>query len=371
MSDKRRRGLWGALTADPWRKLLAITLAVMSWFLVDSRITRTLVRTVPLEFVGPRAAAGAPTDRLAVALPTDRVRGVRFLDGEVPITHVEVRITGPRFRVTDLESKPLDLQLTSFLGLDWRARERAEFTAEELGGTQMILKDLRIELQPARITAEVQSFGQVQFTLSTNNVEIVAGALDGRLLTDTAQFSPETAVVRGPAAELDKLAKRGGRIFRATMTGTDRQARAQVELIDADELALTPPPQLTMRLRPILMKVDLELPIVVDDLALPEELRGLYRPETPTRKVAILAGGDLRSRLTSLQESADRNSVRDFAMENLRLHVHIERLEHGAILGPQIERKARLVLHGRLASTVERNECLLADLVVVILRRAP
>jgi hypothetical protein len=373
MTEKRRRGLVAALTADPWRKLLAITLAVMSWFFVDSRITRTIVRTVPLVFVGGQIGSGATVDRLAVALPTDRVSGLRFLDGEREIHPVDVEISGPRFRVTEIENRPLDLQIIKFLTADWRARTGVEFTAQDLRDDQLLLKDLEIGLSPARIRIEVETLGEHRFPMSLNTVEIVAGSLEGRLQYDDAEFAPDTALVRGPAIALERLAKRTGKMFRVTLAGgsNDRTARGQVELVDAADLTLTAPTLLTMPLRPVTLKIELEVPIAVDDLALPPELQGLYLPETRTRKVWVLAGGDLRTQLMFRRDSPDKGALQEFVSANLRLHVYVPRLRPGTHLGPEIEHKARLLLLGDLAATVERNECLLDELVLVKLKRAP
>ena len=70
MKDQGRRGWLAAIVADPWRKLAAVLLATMLWAFVDSRINQRIQRTLPLAFVGQQQAAGMPTGRLAVALPT-------------------------------------------------------------------------------------------------------------------------------------------------------------------------------------------------------------------------------------------------------------------------------------------------------------
>ncbi len=372
MSDKRRRGLLAALTADPWRKLLAITLAVVSWFFVDSRITRTIVRTVPLVFVGSQTGAGAAIDRLAFALPTDRVVGLRFLDGDRPIDSVEVAITGPRYRVTEIENGPLDLQVTKFRTLDWSTRKDLEFTAEDLGGDPLLRRELRIALTPPRIRVEVESVAEQRFPLSTATVDIVPGAFENRLQYDSAEFAPDTAVVRGPAVALEPLTKRAGKPFRAVMgaASNDRQVRGQVELVDAPGLVLEPT-VLTMQLRPLTTKIDLELPIVVDDLALPPELRGAYQPETATRTVAVLAAGELRAHLGTLRDSSVKGSLEQFVAENMRLVVHVPRQPAGTTPGETIECSARVRVHGQLADQVEPNECLLGETVRVKLKRSP
>jgi hypothetical protein len=377
MSDKRRRGLVTVVAADPWRKLLAITLAVMSWFFVDSRINRSYTRPVPLTFVGLQSTGGAAVNRLAVVLPMDRVVGKQFLDGERPIDHVEVKISGPRYRVAEVEKLPIDLQISKYAGEDWSTRTMLEFTAQDLRTEQWLRNDLKIELVPPRIRIDVQMLGEKRFALSTNTVDVRPGIYDGRLQPDSAEFSPDTALVRGSKEALADLMARAvkERLFYATMGegANDRQARGEVALVDAPGVQLErPTPLVTMQLRPNTMRIQLEVPILVDDLALPPDLRGLYACDERTRTVFVLAGGDLRTTLVSLRESGDKSALTEFVEENLRLVVHVPRLRPGTLLQPEIEGlKARLIVHGRLASILAPNECLLGEVVTVKLKRAP
>jgi hypothetical protein len=370
MTDKRRRGLWGALTADPWRKLLAITLAVMSWFFVDSRINRKISVPLALQFVGSRAATGVPVNRIAVVLPTDRVVGLRFLDGDRVIDTAEVVLSGPRYRVDEVERGPLDLQITTLNRVDWNTRTSEVFTAEDVrAGAQALLKDLQIELVPQRIRVEVERLESQEVQLSTQLVEIDERAFEGRLVQDSAEFTPPTATLRGPAIALEEFNKRSGKLFRTTMTAAgDRQVRGQLDPIQPGQVALASPVMLTMTLRPRTELFDnLDVPILVDDRALPPEVRGVYQPDAPSKKVRIRAGGDLRLELARARDDSP-DALREFVNANLRLHVL---LLPGQSLGNVIEPRAMLLLVSKLAANVARDECLLDEVVVVILKRAP
>lgn len=373
MTDKRRQGFWAALVADPWRKLLAIVLATSLWFFVNSRIDDSTSRTVPLVTIGADAGSGMAADRLAIALPTDRVVGQRFLDGERPIDKVEVRLSGPRFLIAEIADKPWDLQITKFLSLDWAGRSSIDITANDLRRDQLMLKDLRIELRPARIVLEVESMASRAFPLTLDMVELVEGPFEQRLKRETAFFTPEAPVVLGKAFGIDQLGKMTGKRFRATMAGgsNDKQATAQVEIIEGSQIGVrfATQPLLTMQLKPLTSPFELEIPIVVDDQALPDKLRGLWQPETRTKIVRIRAGGDLRSRLVGLSENIDKTQLPDWVSENLRLHVHMQRPGPGTVLLPELDLRARLLLLGPLHATVDRNECLLDEVVLVKLRR--
>ncbi|MCU0866284.1 MAG: hypothetical protein MUC36_21065 [Planctomycetes bacterium] len=376
--DKRRGGLPGAVFSDPARKATAIGLAVLLWFFIESRITRTIQRTLQLRFVGEQSVAGEDRERLAVVLPTDRVVGKKFYDGETAIQTVQVTITGPRFRIAALEDERLNLQITSFVGLDWDKRTGVEFTAADLPRDQRVLEGLRLELQPGRIRLEVDTIEQHSVPLTFDQVDLRGGAVLTRLKSDTAQFSPPTAIVLGQAIAVGEFQKRTGKRFRASFdsvpgAGSGRQITVPLELVDQEELGLrfAAVPMLTVEVLPQTTVFDLEVPVVVDDVALPPDQRGLYQPETRTRTVRVRAGGDLRSRIVSLRENVDSAQLADWVSENLRLHVHVLRPLPGAILGPELSLKARLMLLGPMHLTVDRNECLLDEVVVVKLRRQP
>lgn len=126
---------------------------------------------------------------------------------------------------------------------------------------------------------------------------------------------------------------------------------------------------MTIRIQPVMRTYELELPLRVDDLALPPDQRGLYVPDALTRLVRIKVAGELRSQLVAFSEAPDKNKLRDWAAAHLRLHVWIPPLEPGIPYGPEIVREARLMLHGPLAGTVDRNDYELAETVSVTLRR--
>jgi hypothetical protein len=372
MKDRRRPGLLASLVADPWRKLAAIGLAVLLWQFVDSRINRRIERTLPLAFVGQQQDS-RPTGRLAVALPTDRVVGLRFLDGEKPIDRVDVVLSGPRFRVAAIESESFDLQVTRFLSIDWAERANAEFTAADLRLDAFVFQGVTVELKPARIRFEVAALDSRIVPLSLDNVDLVEGPFAGRWRRESLVFTPERPVVLGRASDIDALGKRTDKAFRATLVagGNDKLASAEVLIVDAERqgVRFATQPLLTVQLKPRTAPFTLDVPVVVDDLALAPELRGQWLPEADRRTVRIQAGGDLRSRLVGLQESVDKAQLADWVAENLRLHVHLPRPATGAVLGPELDGKARLLLLGPLSATVDRNECLLDEVVVVKLRR--
>ena len=364
--QRRSRGVLPALVAHPWQKLIAIGLAVAFWLFVDGRINGTLTRTIPLVTVGTQSVSGEKLERLAVVLPTDRVVGRRFFDGDREIDKVEVVVSGPRFRIDALEDEVLNLQVTKFLSLDWAARTNETLTAADIRRDRP-LEQLRIELVPPRIRLEVERVEERPFTLTWNLVDVQEGPFADRLRRETCKFAPETAVVLGSANGIETLTNRGGKPFRAVLKGgvNDRQASASLELVGGAELGLrlAAVPVMSVDVLPQMFRYDLELPILVDDLSLPAEARGTYEPETRTMTVAIRAGGTLRGVLVQKTEDG---KLAEYAAQNLRLLVYVR---PEASLGQEIERQARLLFVGKDYQTYDRTEFSLQDPVVVKLRR--
>lgn len=371
-TDKRRvRGVFAAIVADPYRKLVAIALAMGLWFFVNNQIVGTLPpRSVPLVPVASaRTGERVLGNRLAVVLPMDRVVGKRFLDGDTPIDDVTIVLSGPRYRIDALENETLDLQVTAFATIDFGTRNDVEFTAADI---RHGIQGVTLEMRPARVRLEVERIDTWPVKLSLDNVELQLSDDGGRLRRDTAEFTPDTATILGTAAALAQIRMPGPKPLRARLpktAGTSRQVTAGVELAAPKELnlQLAETPSVTIQLRPETTVFEFELPLVIDDLALPANQRGLFQPERTTQFARIVAGGDLRSTLTSLGENGDKARQQTWANANLRLLVQIPSIEPTS--GPEIVREARLLLLGPLQATVDRSECGLEEPVSVILKK--
>lgn len=374
MKNERRkvRGIFAALVADPYRKLVAIGLAIGLWFLINNQIVGRIPRVVSLTTIGSARGSEAPSmgSRLAVVLPTDRVVGLRFMDGDRPIDQVKVFLSGPRYRVDAIADETLDLQVAAFASLDWSTRPYVEFTAADI---RRDLQGIDIELEPSRIRLEVERLDQWQLKLNFEHVELQDSQFGSRLRRDAAEFSADTVVILGTASALDEIRKPGPKPLRARITssGSSRQVSAVIELATPKELGLSlaERPSVTIPILPETSVFDLELPLIVDDLALPPEQRGLYQPEVRSKFVRIRAGGDLRSTLITQGEGPDKSRQQSWASAHMRLLVHIPAIEPGATYGPEIVRRPELLLLGPLQAAVDRTEFLLDETVSVTLRK--
>lgn len=381
--EKRRsRSRWSALVADPYRKLLAIALAIGLWYFLDAQITSTVRVRMQLEVVDVASQnrflpnAGS---RLQVLLPTDKVTKKRFSSLQqtepVPIEHVDLVVTGPRYLVDKVDKDRLVLSMTAFQSLGWDRLESAEFSVSDIVLAERSLQGTTVVMDPPRVRIDVERIEYRDVALDLDKIEIdIDPLLRERLRRETVEFSRERVRVLGPASSLKGFpGDNPPFVARLQGSGNEKQLTAALELNAASELRLRmqDPCSLTVRLRPSTRTFALELPFQVDDLALPPDLRGRYRPESPTRKVRIKAAGDLRSRLVTLEEDADPQRLATWAMAHLRLLVFLPPEEDRSTYGQEIVLEARLQLLGPLQSAIDAADYTLADTVTVTLRRTP
>ena len=385
MAERRRSRSWWlkAIVDDPYRKLMAIGLAVMLWFFINSHTTGHEARRLTLEVVGPNEEVETDYDHLAVHLPTDRVAPKNFYAEGRKIGDVTVVLTGPRYRVEAVKEQVLNLAVLTFR--DWhkvngdreadKSVEMIEFTASDIARDVRALQGMRVELEPPRVRLELERVANLTIPLndpaSSSFVKIVADDLEDRLIYDSAVYRPDMATVLGPAIGMAQLEKRPPPYFRVALkaAASETTASAELEIIGGDDLGvyLQPKPRLTIELRPQTDSYVLELPILVNDLSLPIADRGRYRPEFATLAVGVQVAGNLRRKLFLLKE--DRTKLQQWAAENLHLEVYVRRPDSGGSYPDEINPKLYLVPAGALLLEIERGECLLVDDRTVKLQR--
>lgn len=378
MKEKRRiRGSFAAMVADPGRKLLALVLAVILWFFINSQITREVKTPLSLVTVGSSQALSAGLNQLAVVLPTDKVVGTRFLDGERQIDTVSVVMKGPRYLVDTVSQDALGLLVTGFAGLgDWNTRTSVEFTAADIQRSSRTLQDVTLELEPSRIRLEVERIDEWAIPLSLEVVDLVGDQLGTRLRKETAEFSPPSARVLGPASSIKQFRDQPQR-FKAQLKGSpnERQVTAIVELVAPASLGLrlAETPSLSIKVRTETRVFQVEVPLSIDDQALPVELRGQYQlaANDATRLVRVRAGGDLLSQLVNLGENPDKNRLKEWVQAHLRLLTWIPPLEAGTTPLPELILEAQLVLRGPLQLRAIQDDYGLDEQVSVVLHRKP
>ncbi len=181
-ADRRKRGVWAIIVDDLFRKMVAIGLAVLLWFFIESRIMDSETFTLPLTWDNQMKVQGTTGDRseFVVFLPSGIAKR-RFLDGDTAVTTIDVKMSGPRYKIEDLKNNPLRLKVMTLLGLQWNRNREINGDGEVVDGSGSdievvdisaadIERDIRydnitIELIPSRIRAEVE----IRDTITSNS----------------------------------------------------------------------------------------------------------------------------------------------------------------------------------------------------------
>ena len=386
--EKRQTGTWlAAAIADPYRKLASIALAIVLWFLLNHQIEGTKELEMRLVVVDPQRTTRPNVHQVSVELPLDLVVGRRFFAADKVIETVKVMLRGPRGRIDMIDKgrDSIDLQVKGLLANnrtnpeDATSTEFVEFTVADIQRT-LDLTDIEIELTPDRIRLEVENIRSHPVELSPAVVDLHVDDQDlgKRLRLDTATFSHLRAHILGPASSIEVFKSRppGTKPLQAWIKGaaSERQITAILELAAEHRalgLRLEETPSMTIPMLPYTEMFELEVPLRVDDLALPAALQGHYRPDPDlrTKVVRIRAGGRLLALLTFLRD--DPNKLKAWAIENLRLNIWIAPIEPESTPPADFLCAAVLVLQGELRPSVERNECELAQTELFRLRRIP
>ena len=381
MSKERRiGGVWGVVADDPYRKLMAVGLAVLLWFFINSRIMDETDYVLPLTVVDALEMSRGDQDRLAIALPTDRVVKRRFLDGDREIDSVRVVVSGPRFRIDALKEERLNLAIMTFVNREWSRRgsgtegadvEVVEFTAADIRRDVRALEEVDIEMIPPRVRLEVGIQDNLEFEVRREQVRFVAAGLEERILEETAQFTPSKVRIIGPARSIQKLGARlqgGQRVFRVELQEVDTQVVGELTIIEGPDLQLyfQKPASARVDLLPTRADYTFELPVVVDDRNLREENRGRFVPTEQRIGLRVSFSGRLLLEAGAIENDEKRQL---WAERNFRLVVHLQRPEDGNRFGEELIREIHLVPIGPLLERTERGEYKIEESRTVTLRR--
>src|SRR5262249_37703276 len=307
-TSKARASIWAAFTADPLRKLAAALLGLGLYYVLDNQIREDWPIDMQLREITPgqnTASNFVHDNQLLIGLPKDRVELRGFVDPLTgnDITKVKVIVSGPRYALESLHRETLEL-LVNLPAVDWEHGSSVQFTAADLQRTMVLSQPGgTVAMEPSRVRFDVIRVASVDRQLHIDLGELQADErLRGRLRPDTAEFSRTTVRVVGPKEALQSFPNKTERPFRAELQTHEGDYRVSANVVLQPVysnlgLRLADPVAVTMQLMPVMQEFSFELPIRVDDLSLPEELRGRYHPTVKTRTVRIKAGGALQSRL--------------------------------------------------------------------------
>lgn len=381
-ADRRKRRVWAMIVDDLFRKVVAIGLAVVLWFFIESRIMDSETFTLPLTVDNQTTVQGSKSDssQFVVFLPSG-VAKTHFYNGDAIATTIDVKMSGPRYKIDALKNDPLRLKVMTLLGQQW---SRDITNENDVGGGKEsdlkvvqisaadIERDIRydnikIELIPSRIRLEVEIQDTITFELNPSRVEFTSQGDLARMRTDSATFSPRHMTLVGPAKVLHDLAKRK-QVFRANFRFGPQDNRSTVSLtvIDGPDLGVYPEggvvSQVTVPLKLERKTYPLNLPLLVRDKRLDQTAK--YEPDEKTVPVDVSFAGSLGL----VMGGKDLKSRQLWATQNLRLEVYLNDLASGSALGPELQLRPWILLEGPLLDRYPNNEYRLEESFVVTVR---
>jgi hypothetical protein len=383
-ADRRKRGVWAIIVDDLFRKMVAIGLAVLLWFFIESRIMDSETFTLPLTWDNQMKVQGTTGDRseFVVFLPSGIAKR-RFLNGDTAVTTIDVKMSGPRYKIEDLKNNPLRLKVMTLLGLQWNRNREINGDGEVVDGSGSdievvdisaadIERDIRydnitIELIPSRIRAEVEIRDTITFELTPSRVKFETKGDHRRMREDSATFTPSQMTLVGPAKVLRSLEKRK-QVFRAELSfgSLDNSATSSLTVIDGVNLKVFPEDgavsQVTVPLKLERKTYTLKLPLVVRD----KRLDQVTKYESDEKIVPV--GVSFSGRLGLVMGGKDTDARQQWATQNLRLEVYLNELATGAPLGPELQLSPWILLDGPLLHRYPNTEYLLEESLTVTVR---
>jgi len=354
---------------------MAVGLAVLTWFFINSRIMDSSDYVLPLRVVDQAESSG--DNELAVALRTDQVVLQRFLNGDREIQNVTVTLSGPRFRIDALKEEPLSLEVRTLLNRE-ELRSGAggdvqvvEFGAADINRGVRALEEVDIEMSPSLVRMEVSVLEHIVLPVQREHVEFLAEGFKSRLLLEKAQFTPAEVKIIGPAHSIQKLSERlerGEPVLQVQLEEVEPQTSGELRIIDGADLELyfQQPAGVRVDLLPTRDDYTFELPVVIDDWNLKPEDRGSFQSEEARIPLRVSFSGRLRVDVGVIESDEARQQ---WAEDNLRLVVHLQRPRAGNLFGEILSLPLNLVPIGPLLERTAPGEYKIEGARNVTLRR--
>ena len=331
------RSLLGLIAADPWRKLLALLIAVLLWYWLDRQVTsRKEVQLTPVavDASDPKRDSRRTNEgELQVRLPTSQFVITEFRDassGKALEQRVRLDLVGAQYTIDSVEAN-----VAFAVKLDLKAAPEGETFTEQFDVRDLrpLDRDLRrlmdkATMTPPSIEVVIEHVVSEPITLSYKDVTVQNPDptrypnFNARLVLDDVRFEPTSVQVYGPAGAMDRLRKRN-KVFLLDLAEGRVEAdvaSGPLRLIDfpgssSVRIAGDIVPEATFRLRPRFEEFSLQVPVLLDPAAMPAALRSRYRATTERAEVNLQASGSLETLLADKSPA----ELAEWAMRQTRL----------------------------------------------------
>ena len=361
-SDRRGVSVRDLLFSDPYRKLLALALALGLWFYLDEQVSDKLELTLVIKAVPAESAAEVPRGTLPLPLPLGMfsVEDFRHADTDEAQTTVTLYFEGPKASIAELKRdhhfsvrpRDIDLDVTSI-----------EFGVDDIDERKPYIEMLT-RMEPARIKVNLEALREIEVIPNPEDAIMwppdLYAALGARMRLEQATMRPPVATLEGPQSIINQV--RNPR-FDFELTSQEKfLLTGKLKLITNEpRIKLIQRPVVSIPLEPERRTFTIELPVLVDDGKLPPEARATWdwEPVSMTATATIEAYGDIVSRY--LMNAVSRE---DLASNYLRLIVTLEPDDRD---NDEVAREATLSAHKLV--DIDPDEYKLKEAIAVTVRR--
>jgi hypothetical protein len=342
MSPRRKQGrsdnIVGWVFADPWRKLGAIALALVSWEYLDKRVNAELNPDLEIRLPGQDITPTNNYLRIAIkpqdyTLTQDDVLDAAK-DKPLPnhVIHIEMKgekATIDRMRgALELVYRPTNRQLETAaktgsltFGIEDLSHEKGDL-AEDLKSLSSV------KITPDRIRLRIRPNATKSLPLVEDRVRLEYGTSGLKDRLSSPVFSSTNAELRGPQQAIQNLPPTGpiflGRVGEVTPDATT--VRIDLELLPGlKEIVTTKEIFVTYQVEPDWQPYEFRnVPVDIDNRLLKPEQKLLdpFRVTPKEVPVKLDVKGDLAAKLTQLKSNPQE--LADFCREHLRLVVYPE-----------------------------------------------
>ena len=340
MSPRRkqahRQSILGWLFSDPWRKLGAIALALVSWEYLDTKVNANLTSTLEIRL--PEETTSSDDNYLWIKIDTqdytlssDDVMD----DNNQPLTGIDIEIKGEKATINRLRGQLRLVYRPTPSALE-RAKVKGflDFDIDDLVHANRDLgKDFRsldsMVTKPATIRLKIRPNANRNQLLGAEHVALEYNDPDLKDRLSSPEFSVQTVDLRGPQLAIDAIDPTGvifrGQVPRMTKDATT--VRVTLELLPIFKDVVTRPRTVfaTYQVEPDWQDADFKnVPITIDDRLLADDVQGDALFQLQSDRVEMLklkVKGELATRVKRL---ASDDAKRQWVRKHLRLVIYPE-----------------------------------------------
>ncbi len=311
--------LVNSIFSDPWRKLASLGLAILLWQFLDNLVTKTAVVTPKLHTTGNTQTV-EQSRHMYIYVQESKFTLDGFYDAQTDLAVKQVKITlrGATHLVEDFgENRGFSVE-SAFKRMP-EDSTAFEFELEDVLCSNQRFQGLLFSMEPKSVRVRLDKNEEISIVLGTSTVRFmptgkianfheVVDLENAKYTTGNILFSGRSTVIR----ELENMTTPfvvdfddiSGNISKTSARGKVRLAPSSKGRFE--ELHQTPGDiSVTVPIRPQFIEFSFkDIPILIDEVALPPNLRGKFSIDMTSGRVEIKAINRLVSEWSGLRDDA-------------------------------------------------------------------